>query len=124
MIQWEFAVSTSVWDGKMEPGFRRVTPFKIREVEVDVGEDYRYTYCSAALMVFDRMRDRDVVSVTTMCAARRLSDRMPDGAWKKTMYFDPHYFTDNWIDLDVCGYYGVFCTVSPNDPSIDVRYRP
>ncbi|RRT57902.1 hypothetical protein B296_00032386 [Ensete ventricosum] len=53
MIQWEFAVSTSVWDGKMEPGFRRVTPFKIREVEVDVGEDYRYTYCSCVREMLD-----------------------------------------------------------------------
>lgn len=41
MIQWEFAASTSVWDGKTEAGFGMVTPFKIREVVV--GKDCRYT---------------------------------------------------------------------------------
>lgn len=40
-------------------------------------------------MVFGRMRERDVVSVTTMCsfngAARTLSDRMPDGVWMRSI---------------------------------------
>ncbi|URD88821.1 Pollen-specific leucine-rich repeat extensin-like protein, partial [Musa troglodytarum] len=41
-------------------------------------------------------------------------------AWKKAMYSDTHNFTGNWVSPDLCSYHGVFCTATPDDPSVNV----
>ncbi|THU56725.1 hypothetical protein C4D60_Mb11t20230 [Musa balbisiana] len=41
-------------------------------------------------------------------------------AWKKALYYDPHNFIDNWVNLDVCGYHDIFYVAVPDDPSINI----
>lgn len=36
------------------------------------------------------------------------------------MYFDPHNFTSNWVNPDVCDYQGTFCTVTPDNPLVNI----